>query len=102
MATKSTQLVRGNSAQASIEITTGLLEQYDTLLDCVAGCIYQFGLKKVATALNIPAGNLSAQLNADNPDRHFSAENVDRFVKVSGDTTIVQWLAEAHLIKRGG
>ena len=102
MVNKSIQLVQDSaSAQASIEITTGLLEQYDNLLECVAASVYKFGLSKSARKLGIAKGNLSRQMDEEDFERHFSIEKLEALIEISGDVSIVQYLAEKYLIKRG-
>ena len=84
----------------ALEITPGLVERHDSLLECVQASVYQFGLKKSAAGLNVSVGNLSAQLNIDNPDRHMSIENLELFIEKTGDVTAVLYLAEKFLIKK--
>lgn len=101
MATKSIQLVQGDSAQALIEITTGLVDRHDNLLECVAASVYKFGLSKAALKLRLSKGNLTRQMDEEDPERHFSIENLERLIEISGDVSTVQYLAEKYLIKKG-
>lgn len=102
MATKSTHLIRGQEIeQVNIEFTPGELSKHKNLLSCVSASVYGSGLSNAAEHLNIPVGNLSAQLNPDNETRYFSVENFERHIEKSGDLSVVYYLIEKFLIKRG-
>lgn len=102
MATKSIQLVRGQEIeQVNIEFTPGELAKHRNLLSSVQALVYSYGLTNAAEDLNIPQGNLSAQLNEKDQRRFLSIENLDRLIAKTGDTSVVLYLVEKYLVKRG-
>lgn len=82
--------------QLTLDFTPGLLDRHMSLRDCVAACVYQRGLGRVAIDLNLAPGNLSVQLSEDQT-RHFSVDSLERYIEKTGDTTPVMYLVERFL-----
>ncbi len=85
--------------QLTLDFTPGLTELYESALACVRARIYQQGkpLKTVAADMDMSQSELSRKL-ADNPDdpRHFTLHDLERYVRATGDTVPVQYLAQAY------
>lgn len=82
--------------QLTLDFTPGLLDRHLSLRDCMAACVYQRGLGKVAIDLNLAPGNLSVQLS-DDASRNFSIDSLERYMEKTGDTTPVMYLVEKFL-----
>lgn len=82
--------------QLTLDFTPGLLDRHMSLRDCIAACVYQRGLGRVAIDLNLAPGNLSVQLSED-PARNFSVDSLERYIEKTGDTTPVMYLIERFL-----
>ena len=84
----------------TLDFEPGLSERYGSLRDCVATGVYQRGLKRVAMDLDMAPSNLSVQLS-ENDARHFSVENLERYLEKTGDMTPIYYLAERFLSDKG-
>jgi hypothetical protein len=73
-----------------------MTERYGSLRECVAACVYQKGLKRVAADLDKAPGNLSRELGGDS-DRHFSVEALERYIQTQGDLTPVYYLIARYM-----
>jgi hypothetical protein len=87
------------TAQLVLDFEPGLVERFRSLRECVASGVYQRGLKRVAADMDQAPGNLSVQL-ADDSQRHFSVDSLERYVQVTGDLTPIYYLAERYLADR--
>jgi len=74
----------------------GLAERHKSLRSCIAACVYQRGLENVAMDLDKAPGNLSVELGG-HEKRHFSVDNLERYIQTSGDLTPVWYLVEKYL-----
>lgn len=63
---------------------------------CISG-----GLKRVAIDLDQAPSNLSVQLS-DDPSRHFSVDNLERYIERTKDLTPVYYLVEKFIKPRDG
>lgn len=85
-----------NSTQLVLDLDPGLVDRYPCLRECVAAGVYQRGLGRVAIDLDQAPGNLSVQLSADS-SRHFSIDELERYIEKTGDYTPIHYLAEKFL-----
>lgn len=87
--------------QLTLSFETGLSDRYGSLRECVATGVYQRGLKRVAIDLDQAPSNLSVQLS-DDPSRHFSVDNLERYIEHTNDLTPVYYLVEKFIKPRDG
>lgn len=85
--------------QLSLDFTPGLTERYDSALDCVRGSVHQQArpLKSIAMDMDMSQSDLSRKL-AGNPDdpRRFTLDDLERYIKATGDTQPILWLAQRY------
>ena len=86
--------------QLSIDLEPGLVERHATLLDCLRSAVYSSrrGLKSVAADMDLSASELSRKVSG-NPDdpRRFSVDDLEAYVRGTGDTTPIEYLAAKYL-----
>lgn len=86
--------------QLTLDFEPGLAERHDSLLSCIRQCAYtnRNPLKTIAADMDQSQSDLSRKL-AGNPDdpRRFSVEDLERFVKATGDTTPILYLVEKFM-----
>lgn len=87
--------------QLTLSFEPGLSDRYGSLRECVATGVYQRGLKRVAIDLDQAPSNLSVQLS-DDPSRHFSVDNLERYIESTKDLTPVYYLVEKFIKPRDG
>lgn len=87
--------------QLTLSFEPGLSDRYGSLRECVATGVYQRGLKRVAIDLDQAPSNLSVQLS-DDPSRHFSVDNLERYIEHTNDLTPVYYLVEKFIKPRDG
>lgn len=87
--------------QLTLSFEPGLSDRYGSLRECVATGVYQRGLKRVAIDLDQAPSNLSVQLS-DDPSRHFSVDNLGRYIERTKDLTPVYYLVEKFIKPRDG
>lgn len=87
--------------QLTLSFEPGLSDRYGSLRECVATGVYQRGLKRVAIDLDQAPSNLSVQLS-DDPSRHFSVDNLERYIERTKDLTPVYYLVEKFIKPRDG
>lgn len=85
--------------QLALDFTPGLTERYETALDCVRGRLHQQArpLKSIAMDMDMSQSELSRKLsmNPDDP-RRFTLDDLERFIRATGDTTPILWLAQRY------
>lgn len=88
------------STQLNIDFEPGLAERHDSLLSCVRQCAYtsRNPLKTIAADMDQSQSDLSRKLSG-NPDdpRRFSVDDLEKFIKATGDITPVLYLVEKYL-----
>lgn len=88
------------TSQLTLDFEPGLAERHDSLLACVRHCAYTHRnpLKTIAADMDMSQSELSRKL-AHNPDdpRRFSVDDLERFVKATGDTTPILYLVEKFM-----
>ena len=87
------------ASQLVLDLEPGLLDRFPSLRECVAAGVYRRGLGKCAIDLDQAPGNLSVQLSAD-PARHFSVDQLERYMETTKDFTPIHYLAEKFLSDR--
>ena len=84
------------ASQLTLEFEPGLTERFSSLRECMTGCIYGRGLKRVAMDLDKAPGNLSRML-AGEGGYHFSIELMERYIQTQGDLTPIYYLIARYL-----
>lgn len=82
--------------QLKIDFEPGITEQFRTLKQCVAACVYGFrgGLGSVAVACDVSPSALSRMLNENEDDpRHLPIDFLTKIIEVTGDIRPLHWLA---------
>ena len=87
--------------QLTLSFEPGVSDRFGSLLECVATCFYQRGLKRVSIDLDHAPSNLSVQLS-DDPARHFSVDNLERYIERTGDLVPIYFLVEKYIKPRDG
>jgi hypothetical protein len=82
--------------QLTLSFEPGLSERFRCLRECIAAGVYRNGLGNTAIDLDVAPGNLSVQIS-DDPSRHFSVDNLERYVEKTGDTTPIYYLIDKFL-----
>lgn len=80
--------------QLSINFEPGLAQRYRDMRECVAACVYQRGLGRVAAAVDVAPSNLSAMLSGE---RNLPADLIERYMTEFADTTPAMYWAARHL-----
>lgn len=90
---------QASSTQLSLDFTPGLTERFSTLLECVRSAVYGNGrnLKGIAADMDMSSSDLSRKL-ANNPDdpRRFTVQDLESYVRVTGDTLPILYLAQKY------
>jgi hypothetical protein len=94
------KVINQPEGQLTLSFEQGISERHLSLRDCVAAGVYQRGLGNVAIDLNKAPGNLSVELSED-ATRHFSVDNLERYIEKTGDTTPVYYLIDKFLNDKG-
>ena len=90
-----------NEQQLTLSFEPGISDRFGSLRECIATGVYQRGLKRVAIDLDQAPSNLSVQLS-DDPSRHFSVDNLERYVEHTGDLVPIYYLVERFIKPRDG
>lgn len=89
-----------STSQLTLDFEPGLAERHDSLLACIRQCAYTHRnpLKTIAADMDQSQSDLSRKL-AGNPDdpRRFSVEDLERFIRATGDTTPIIYLVEKFM-----
>ena len=80
----------------TLDLDGSIVSRHRSLRDCVAQGIYQRGLKAVAADLDVSPGNLSVALS-DDPHRKFSVDELEAYVRSSGDKAPIYYLVAKYL-----
>lgn len=82
--------------QLTLSFSAGLTQRFRNVREAVAQGVYSRGLKKIAGDMDIAPGNLSVAL-ADETQRKFCVDELERYVQVTGDLTPIYYLVERYL-----
>lgn len=87
--------------QLTLELQSGLTQQYRTLRECIAAVVYQFkgGIGGVAQALDMSPSDLGRRLNHGDGDplRNLDIDLIKPIVEATGDHRPIYWLVEKFL-----
>jgi hypothetical protein len=86
--------------QLKMDFEPGITEQFRTLKQCVAACVYGYrgGLGTVAAACDVSPSALSRMLNENEDDpRHLPIDFMTKIIETTGDIRPLQWLAAKFL-----
>jgi hypothetical protein len=81
--------------QLKMDFEPGINEQFRTLKQCVAACVYGYrgGLGSVAAACDVSPSALSRMLNDNEDDpRHLPIDFLTKIIETTGDIRPLQWL----------
>lgn len=88
------------TSQLTLDFEPGLAERHESLLDCLRTCAYTHRnpLKTIAADMDQSQSELSRKLSGNHDDpRRFTVDDLERFVKATGDTTPILYLVEKYL-----
>lgn len=89
------------TSQLTLDFQPGLAERHDSALDCIKTCVYSSPkpLKSLAADMDMSQSDLSRKL-ANNPDdpRRFSVNDLESYIRVTGDTTPILYLAQKYCV----
>ena len=89
-------VISDSRRQMTLDLDGSLTTTHRSLRDCVAQGVYKRGLKSVAADLDLSPGNLSVALS-DDPHRKFSVDDLEAYVRATGDKTPVYYLVAKYL-----
>lgn len=84
------------ATQLTLEFEPGLTDRFSSLRECMTGCVYGRGLKRVAMDLDKSPGNLSRML-AGEGGYHFSVELLERYIQTQNDLTPILYLIARYM-----
>ena len=88
------------SNQLTLDFEPGMTERHSTLLSCIreAAITQRNPLKTIAADMDMSQSELSRKLG-DNPNdvRQFTVNDLEAFIKATGDTTPIYYLVEKYL-----
>lgn len=84
--------------QLNLTFEPGLAQRFRDIRECFAACVYQRGLGRVASAIDVAPSNLSAMLSGE---RNLDPELIERYMTEFGDTTPALYWAARHLQDAG-
>lgn len=82
--------------QLKLDFEPGITDQFRTLKQCVAACVYGYrgGLGNVAAACDVSPSALSRMLNENEDDpRHLPIDFLTKIIETTGDIRPLKWLA---------
>ena len=88
------------AAQLTLDLEPGLLDRYPTAMDCLRAAVYsaRMPLKTIAADMDLSASALSRKLAQDPDDpRRFSLDDLEAYVRATGDSRVVEYLAAKYL-----
>lgn len=86
--------------QLTLDLEPGMVDKYATAMDCLRASVYASArpIKTIAADMDLSASALSRKLSQDPDDpRRFSLDDLEHYIKATGDTTVVEYLAAKHL-----
>ena len=84
--------------QLNLTFEPGLAQRYRDMRECFASCVYQRGLGRVASAIDVAPSNLSAMLSGE---RNLDTSLVERYMAEFKDTTPAMFMAARWLTDTG-
>ncbi len=89
-------IINPSPKQLTLQLEPDLTTRFRNLRECVAAGVYQRGLKRVASDLDLAPGNLSCALN-DEGQRHLSVDHLERYMQTQGDLTPIHFLIARYM-----
>lgn len=92
--------VHATKPQLTLDLEPGLVERFPTAMDCLRASVYagRAPLKTIAAEMDLSASTLSRKLAQDPDDpRRFSVDDLEHYIKATGDTAVVEYLAAKYL-----
>ena len=89
-----------STSQFTLDFEPGLAERHDSLLACIRQCAYTHRnpLKTIAADMDQSQSDLSRKLTGSTDDpRRFTVEDLERFIRATGDTTPIIYLVEKFM-----
>lgn len=89
-----------STSQLTLDFEPGLADRHESLLACVRQCAYghRNPLKTIAADMDQSQSELSRKLSGSHDDpRRFSVDDLEKFVKATGDITPILYLVEKYL-----
>jgi hypothetical protein len=86
--------------QLTLEFAPGLLERFPTAMDALRASVATSAkpIKTIAADMDMSGSTLSRKLNQDPDDpRRFNVDDLEAYVKATGDTLPIQYLAVKYL-----
>jgi len=80
--------------QLSLSFEPGLAQRYRNQRECFAACVYQRGLGRVASAIDVAPSNLSQMLSGE---RNLDPDLIEKYMAEFKDTTPALYWAAKHL-----
>ena len=84
--------------QLNLTFEPGLAQRFRDIRECFAACVYQRGLGRVASAIDVAPSNLSAMLSGE---RNLDPALIERYMAEFADTTPALFWAARHLQDAG-
>lgn len=88
--------------QLNLTFEPGLAQRYRDLRECFASCVYQRGLGRVASSIDVAPSNLSAMLSGE---RNLDTSLVERYMAEFRDNTpamymAARWLTDSNTLQK--
>lgn len=86
--------------QLTLDFDPGLADRHESLLSCIRQCAYthRSPLKTIASDMDQSQSELSRKLSGNPEDpRRFTVDDLEKFIKATGDVTPVLYLVEKYL-----
>lgn len=80
--------------QLALNFEPGLAQRFRDMRECFASCVYQRGLGRVASEVDVQPSNLSAMLSGE---RNLDPGIVERYMTAFGDNTPAMFWAARFL-----
>ena len=89
-------VITDSRRQLTLDLDDSLVTTHRSLRDCIAAGVYQRGLKRVASDLDMAPGNLSVALG-DSDTRKFGVDELEAYIQAYGDKTPIYYLIVKYL-----
>lgn len=89
-----------STSQLTLDFEPGLADRHESLLACIRQCAYSHRnpLKTIAADMDQSQSELSRKLSEGHDDpRRFTVDDLEKFVKATGDITPILYLVEKYL-----
>lgn len=87
-------------SQLTLDFEPGLVERHASAMDALRAAVYggRKPLKTIAADMDMSTSGLSRKLSQDPEDpRRFSLDDLEAYLRATGDTTVVEYLAAKYL-----